>query len=250
MALAPVIDKIDSVPEAVRGAYVEREGKFYLDVEFEDTTGLKKALQSERDLRAKHEKEVKAWNGVGKTREEIAELLAQLESDSTDKLKKKGDFDALLGQHKATWEKEKGSLVGERDTAVSVARKAVVDASLLGSLGKAKVTGEGNALLPQILGKRVQLEFVDGEPVSKILAADGKTPMAGSGADGSATYDDLVKEAVKTYPSLFEGTGAGGGGKPPGSAGRSGEKTITRADFEKLGPLERATIVKTHKLVD
>ena len=56
----------------------------------------------------------------------------------------------------------------------------------------------------------------------KIMMADGETPMAGSASDGSATMADLVAEAKKTFPSLFETEMKSGGGTPPntGDAGR------------------------------
>src|SRR5690606_9273044 len=121
--------------------------------------------------------------------------------------------------------------------------------SVMGALTKAKATAEGVDLLTERLGKRIHFETVDGKRKIQIMQADGSTPMAGSGADGAATFDDLVKEAVKTWPSLFEGSGAGGSGAP-NKGGKPGDKTITRAEFDKLGPIERAAIVKTHKLVD
>src|SRR5258708_5937061 len=48
------VDKIDVIPENQRGAYVEKNGKFVLDVEIEDTTALKannkKLLEEKRVL--------------------------------------------------------------------------------------------------------------------------------------------------------------------------------------------------------
>jgi hypothetical protein len=121
----------------------------------------------------------------------------------------------------------------------------------MGALTKAKATAEGVDLLTERLGKRIKFETVDGKRKIQIMQADGETPLAGKGADGAATFDDLVTEAVKTWPSLFEGSGAGGGGTPPkGNGGGAAGKTITRADFEKLGPMERVAKLKTHKLID
>jgi hypothetical protein len=55
--------------------------------------------------------------------------------------------------------------------------------------------------------------------------------MIGTGVDGFATLDDLMKDVVKTFPDLFEGSGAGGGGAPHKNGGGGGAKTWTQAEF-------------------
>jgi hypothetical protein len=64
--------------------------------------------------------------------------------------------------------------------------------------------------------------------------------MIGTGPDGFATLDDLMKDVVKTYPDLFEGSGAGGGGAPARNGGGGGNKTITTAEFNALDAKGRA----------
>lgn len=251
MPLAQTVDSLDTIPETARGAYVKDEvsGKFILDFEVEDTTGLKSALtktRAERDAIAKAEKE---WKALGKSPTEISELLAANEKAAEEAQKKAGNFDQVLAKHKSDWAKQladsEAKLSGERDTALSVARKAVVDTRITGALTKGKVTPEGMVLLVDVLGKRVQLDLSEGKENVSILGADG-TAMVGTGKDGLATFDDLVKEATKQFPSLFEGTNAGGGGKQPGSGngGKPGEKTMSRADWDALNPYEQAAKIK------
>jgi len=48
-----------------------------------------------------------------------------------------------------------------------------------------------------------------------------------------------VKEAIKTWPSLFEGTGAGGGGASGRGSRGAGSKTILRSEFDKLDPVSK-----------
>ena len=63
MALKLNVESLDSVDEALRPLYVEREGKFTLNVDgIEDTAALKGALQKERREREAREKQVKAWD--------------------------------------------------------------------------------------------------------------------------------------------------------------------------------------------
>jgi hypothetical protein len=52
----------------------------------------------------------------------------------------------------------------------------VVDGGLKGALASAKATKTGLAMLPKILGDRIELKFENGEPVQRILNADGKSP--------------------------------------------------------------------------
>lgn len=248
MALPLVVDSLDEITnEAARGAYVEKEGKFHLDIDPpEDTSGLKTALNSERQLRAKHEKSVKAWEKLGKTPEEIAELLEVQRAKDEEAAKKAGDFDKLLKQHKDQWATREKELLDEVNAARSSERSAVVENNLLGALTKLNVTEEGAELLPERLSNRIKFETVNGKRVLKIMQADGETPMAGGGADGTATIDDLVKEAIKKYPSLFKGSGAGGGGKPPGDKGGGGSGATKKSDFK--NEKERAKFVDQYGL--
>lgn len=246
MPLELVVDKIESVPEAARGAYVAKDGKFHLDFTPEDTSGLKSALTKTRTERDEAAKQAKAWAALGKTPDEIAAMVTAADAAKLEKDKAAGNFDAILKQHQDKWAAEKTTLETELNASRSSERGAILDTSIMGALTKEKAIPEGIELLTERLGKRIKFEIVDGKRKIQIMQADGKTPMAGAGADGAATFDDLVKEAKKTYPSLFEGTGAGGGGKQPGNkdAGGSGDKTIARAEWDKLNPYEQREKVK------
>lgn len=256
MALQAVVDSLDTVAEPLRGEYAAgKDGKFYLNLEGGDAlpfvAGLRTALDTERSANKPVKEAIAAWKKIGKTPEEIQELVTARDAAEETARKKAGDFDGILKQHKDAWEGEKKTLVTDRDGALNVARSAVVDSGIRTALVTAKATAEGMAALPRLVGDRVRSEFVDGQFVISIVQADGKTPMIGSGANGSATYDDLIKEVTKTFPSLFEGTNAGGSGKQPGDkSGGSGDKTITRAELDKLPVYEHAAMLKTHKLVD
>lgn len=249
MSLKSVVDTLDSVPEALRGEYTEQDGKFYLNVEDIDNhpgvSGLRSALQKERGSRGNAEKQIKAWQGLGKTPEEIAEMLQKQADDEADKAKKSGDFDKILKQHQDKWAADKAAMEAELNAARASERSAVVGERLLGALTKANVTEEGAELLPDRLAGRIKFETVDGRRVLKIMATDGETPMAGKGADGAATLDDLVAEAITKYPSLFKGSGAGGSGKLPQS-GSGGSGVTKKSDLKT--EKQRAEFVNKHGL--
>lgn len=240
MALALTVASLDSVPEALRTEYTEKDGKFVLNVEgLEDTSGLKSALEKERKANRENAAKIKKWEGLGKTDEEIAALLAAAEEAERKKAEGEGDFDKILGQHRSKWEKEKATLEAELSAARSSERGAIIGTSVMTALTKAGATEEGIDLLPDRLAARITFETVDGKRILKIMQADGETPMAGAGKDGLATFDDLVKEATAKWPSLFKGSGNSGSGKEPGKGAAGGAKTIARAEWEKLSATER-----------
>lgn len=240
MALQLIVDSLDGIPDALKGEYAEKDGKFHLNVDgIEDTSGLKSALDKERKANREATAKIKKWEALGKSDEEIAELLAAHEEAERKKAEGEGDFDKILGQHRSKWEKEKADLEAELTAARASERSAIIETSVLGALTKAEATAEGLDLLPDRLSSRIKLETVDGKRVLKIMQADGETPMAGAGKDGLATFDDLVKEAIGKWPSLFKGSGNSGSGKEPGKGGQGGGKTVTRAEWEKLSPTDK-----------
>lgn len=249
MALPFSVDTLDSIPEALREEYTEKDGKYFLTVEGlpepEDNSGLKSALEKERKARAAHEKQVKAWEKIGKTPEEIAEMLAAAEEMERKKAVEAGDHQKILNQHKSQWEKREKELMDELQAARTSELSILRSERVLGALAKAGATDEGAELLPDRLANRIKFETVDSKRVLRIMAADGETPMAGTGPDGTATIDDLVKEAASKYPSLFKGSGAGGSGKQPdANNGRSG--VLKKSDFK--SEKERAAWVEKNGL--
>jgi DNA-binding transcriptional MerR regulator len=242
MTLKMSVDTIDEVPEAVRSFYEEKDGKFALKVDgLEDTTALKGALEKERKAARDAQKLAKQFEGLGLSADEIKALVDAKAKADHDAAAKAGDFDKILGQHKSAWEKDKATLEAELNAARASERSAIIGTSLMAALTKAGATEEGIDLMPERLAARVKFETEDGQRVVKIMAADGETPMAGSGKGGLATFDDLVKEALTKWPSLFKSSGAGGGGKQPGSgAGGAGNRSMSKAEFEKLPAKERA----------
>jgi hypothetical protein len=126
-------------------------------------------------------------------------------------------------------------------------RKLLLENGLGAALRQANLDPHYEELIIANLDGRVALETVNNKRVVRIKDGKGEMPMLGSGADGVATLDDLVKEAVKTFPSMFKGTKPGEGGMPPPDAatpGRSNMKTLTRSDFDNLSARERAAKMK------
>jgi hypothetical protein len=220
MPLPYVVETIESVPEAFRTEYAEKDGKFYLALEGADDHFVPKSEWKKiNDESTGRRHQINAWKKLGF---ESPEKAAEAFETQKQLAAQAGDGAAILKQHQDAWATEKAAIESELNAARASERGAVVGERLSGALAKAGATEEGLELLPDRFGSRITFETVDGKRVVKIMKADGATPMAGSGEGGMATLDDLVKEATKKYPSLFKGSGAGGGGKPPEEKGGGG----------------------------
>jgi hypothetical protein len=118
-------------------------------------------------------------------------------------------------------------------------RKLVVENGLGFALQSANIRPGYAELVIANLRDQVEIDTLDNKRVVRITQADGGMPMVGSGENGVATLDDLVKQAVESFPSMFEA-----GGKPASTAkdnaGGSGPKTMNRATFDALSPIERS----------
>lgn len=213
------------VPEALKAVVAEEGGKHFLDlaglVPATEVEGFKaKALTAQTES-IERRKALDAWKKLGDTPEAVAAKLAagadpaiveQLRKQATDtEAAYKAKFGAVL-----------------RDRAMS---------DLKAELAKAGVIPEGLDVLAAFAGSRITF---DDDGNTRIMAEDGKTPMVGKAANGGATLADLAGTLAAKIPHLVADKGAGGGGKPPGSGGKPGQKTITRAAFDAMSHSERA----------
>lgn len=219
MALKFEVDSLDSVPEEHRALYQEVDGKFRLTVdglpEQEDTSGLKLALNRERQRGKSAEK----YEKLGLTPEQVKELIDAEEQRAQQKLKDEGDFKTLLAQHQEKWDGERTAIEGERDEARNALRSYAGESAFISELAKQGATEEGIAALPSLFVSRINVSIEGGSANLEIMQSDGKTPLAGTSDNGTATLTDLVKEASEKFPSLFKSEQKGGGGKPPDTAG-------------------------------
>jgi hypothetical protein len=238
-------DSLDAVDDTHRELYKPHdEGGFQLNVEGLDqhiertNRGLVKALAAERA-------ENKGFKALGKRPDEIVAALARATEHQESP-----DVKILMGQREQAWAIERAAFDQEIAAAKSSERTALTDALLATALTRAKATTEGLTLLPRQLGDRIKLDTVDGKRVLTVLDDQGQ-PMAGSGPDDQATVGDLVAHAKTAFPSLFEGNGLAGSGISQRGQRGTTERTITRSQFESLGPNDRAAKIRAgFKLVD
>jgi hypothetical protein len=216
------------------------------DEKSDDLTGLKTALQKERERARALEKQAKAYEGLGLSPDEIANLKASQEKAEEERAKAAGEWDALREKLSTQHQTELQKLQEQLNAISMSEHEARVESGLKSALMEAGVTEEGASILPDILKTRAKIETVDGKRVVKVLDTDG-TPMIGK--DGrDATLPDLVAQVTDKYPSLFKAQTKPGSGTPPGGngAGRADTQTVKASQLESMSPQQKAAYFKAN----
>lgn len=192
MPLPLVADTLDAIPEPLRSAYVEKDGKYHLDADVPDVSGLKAAIQKEREDRRKVEKALEAAAAAAREQE----------------VKDKG-----LLEVKQKWDAEQlQPLKAEKDRLEQQVRALSLEGPLKAKLGTRLVDERAvEAVWALEAGK---FDLADGKP---ILKDDPTKPI-------DAYFDGLKQN----YPWAFKGTAASGGDAAGGRAVPS--RTISAGD--------------------
>ena len=208
MSLKFQLDTLEGVDESVQAMYVEKGGKYVLNIEGlpqpEDVSGLKSKVEellSEKKAAEKARRE--AEEAARTEREEAARKSGNVEELEKSWSEKYARREAeLSGQLESTNSALQGQI---RD--LTVGRTATDIATTLAIPGSAK------ALLPHI-ERRLSVEQRDGKPTVVVLDASGKL--------SAATLDELKAEFTNdpAFGPLIAGSKASGGGA--GGAGKGG----------------------------
>lgn len=245
MALKLVVEKLEEVPELSRALYVQKDGKFHLDLEgYEDPAGLKSALSKERETAKKATQLAKVYEDLGLSAEEIKALVDGKKKADEDKAKAGGEWDKL----KTQLNESHGKVVGEKEARIK-ALEGLIESTLVdGEATKAIAEAKGNATLLRPHIKQF-VRVVEEGGKYQIKVVDGKGDPRLNGKGDPMTVAELVGEmrSSDVYGVAFEGTGRGGGGMQPGAGG--GGKSITRQAFDGLGPAQRAEAIKSGTVV-
>lgn len=237
MALAPVVDAVDALPEAIRGEYKQVQdpsspinGKYILDVtpdtargfELTNTTALRNALGTERGARERFETDLRGYTALGKP-EELGQRLARL--TELEKIDPTKEADKLLGPKlEAALAEQKARL--EAEFAPIKERATRFEGALKQSTGRdqalaaiAKHGGNAELLLPHIMAG---IDVREDNGAFRAVVVDGSgNPRIGDGQGNLMTIEGLVLEFKGKHPAAFSGSGATGGGST-GSGGSPG----------------------------
>lgn len=238
MSLPFTVEAIDNIAEEHRSLYKESNGKFVLDVEgYDDPTALKSALQKEREAARTYEKQVKAWGALGKTPEEIQQLLEAHQKAEENKALKGGEWEKLKEQMQSQQAKERDVWTAEKQAMQSAIDRNLIDAQAAQAITRRK--GSTILLLPHI---KAQTRVVQdgGEYTVRVVDKAGNPRVNGKG--DYLAIDDLVDEMYQSdeFSRAFEATGITGGGAAGNHGSNGNIKTISAEALEKMRPAERA----------
>ncbi|MCK9234934.1 MAG: hypothetical protein M0P09_01305 [Acholeplasmataceae bacterium] len=225
MALKKILDSIDGLPEDVAKEYKEKDGKFILDIEGDDSESTIAHLTQKKSIAEEHR--TKAEKRLGELQEELDNLrrgaipkddLTALEKSWQEKL------DKAVEEGGTTAKRLKGQLnkVLIEDTAARIASEL----------------SQVPSLLAPTIAKRLAIEEVEGGDI-KVRVKDA------AGKPSALTLDELKTEirSIEEYaPILIGSKGSGGGANGTQSPNSSGGKKFAdltdaeRTEFYKRDP--------------
>jgi len=211
------VDKLDEVDEALRPLYVEREGKYELDVDGvpDLRAALKTANREAATLRTKF-KDVDL--------EEVVTLRAQVEELKT----KAGPevLESIKRQMNEAHGKEREKLQQRLDLMRTSLSDALIDGEAARVLAEMK--GSPTLLLPHIR-KSVKITETDDGFAVHVVNNKGEPRVRDDGSP--MTIKQLVEEmkSVPEFGRAFDGSGAGGTGS--GGAGGGGGAAKKRSQM-------------------
>lgn len=243
MALKAIIEKIEDVPEGVRGEYKEQtagDGKkfFLLDVspvngyELDNVSSLKTALGAERTAKGKLEAQVVKFKDLDpdKARDALARLEELEKIDPTKEADKIANtkFEAAKTQ---LLKKHSDELEGERTKSSKYRSK--IDRLMIDSVAKSAIAdlkGSIDLLLPHVQSQTRVVEDGDDFKV-EVVDKDGNVRI-GDSKGQPMSIKDLITEMRNsdTFGRAFEGDGQTGGGKHRSNGG-GGNPTLKRGSM-------------------
>jgi hypothetical protein len=243
MALKREVASLDEIPEALRSAYVEKDGKFVLDLDGED--GLKGALEKERKARGDIERQLKDIKKAlgdadpAKAREAIAQLAALEEKAALGEVpaallpkieemvakrieRMKTDHEGRV----RSLEEANGKLNGRLE-------ELLIDGAIRTAAAKAGV--RATAIEDAVLYGKTVWKLKDGHPVA--VKPDGEPAF---GKDGKPiTVEEWLTDRTKDRAHWFEPSN-GGGATPSTTRGTSGAVVLSSEDAKDRAKYVRA----------
>ncbi len=239
MALKASIDSLDAVAEPLREFYAEKDGKFVLQAEgLTPTARVNEFRDNNLALKRQIDELTSRYDGVDP--DKFRELSEREQKQRDRKLIDAGKVDELVAERVAAMKADADKQIGTRDASLAALTKqlesVLVDNAIRDHAAKASV--RPTAIEDALLRAKQVFRLQDG----KAVPMEGDKPIYGK--DGEPmTMGEWFGGLSERAPHLFE-TSAGTGATGSTWAAATGSKSMTRAQFEALGPTERMTAAK------
>ncbi|MFG1413461.1 DUF6651 domain-containing protein [Xanthobacter sp. VTT E-85241] len=252
--------KLDSDGHVVvsdgKPVYVHADGKevaFDAPTTVATITRLNSEAKGHREAKESFEAKLKAFDGIEdaeaarkalKTVENLhaGELVTAGKMEEVKAAAAKAAQDQVAANAKASAEQLK-ALESERDKL----KQDLYGEKIGGAFSRSKFIAEKVAIPADLLqaqfGSRFKVE--DGKTVAYDAAGNQIYSLSKPGE--LADFDEALETIIGGYAhkdAILKGSGASGGGQKPGTGGAPGAKTITRGEFERLGPSDRASKIR------
>lgn len=231
MKLKKIRESLEGLDEALQALYVKGDdNKFHLQLEDDDAEPLRRAKEHEVGLRkiAEQERDT-ARTELATAQAKVTELTAAQSTD-VQKLREQltADHARLMGEATTKHKKEVEGL----NAAI---KKTFVDGVASGIAKEISVDDGAAELLTEILRKRLTVEIVNGEPLTRVLSPTGEA--------STMTPDELKNEYFtnEKYASIMRASDASGGGATGGKKGSGASKP-----FAEWGDAERGALAKSN----
>lgn len=238
MPLETKVESLDGLDESVRGAYVQTDDGYVLDVEIPDTKGLKSALEKERKSVKQLNQELKKFNGFDlEEYESLQARAAEFENANPEKIEDL--VNKRLKQNNESWENKYNDLQQKfTETNSRLGRREVDDE--LRKVGMEIGVKAGEPMEDFIARGRNVFKLTD-DGVKPLK--DGEIVYGESGIE-PLTMREFGKTLSATATHLFETSGGGGAGtedrKPRGGA----SAVVSKSDLKT--PKDKAEFIGKH----
>lgn len=232
MALPHEASTLEGIDNKYHGLYQEVDGKFILDSGVrEDTSGLKSAIEKERERANSASEKLKAYEGIDVS--EFREFKEQSQALKEKKLIDAGKFEELYEERSKPLKDQ----LAARDARIDELSKQVTKYMLTDKLMEAAIDADAEEkALPDIIARAERVwALKEGKPMA--LTPEG---VAVGGKDGSpVAMNEWMADLRNSAPHLFKPS-SGGGGRP--GAGANGTAQLKK--FEEMTDTEKVAAIR------
>ena len=249
--LKAVVTDLNEIDEGHRGFYVQKDGKFFLNVtpvdgfQLDNTTGLKTALGAERNNVAVLTEQLKPYQGLdaaaartaieriaafgeitpdaAKTALETAQRLSALDPGKEAEKIANEKLETLKGQLSAQFNLRETELTtqvnGYKSTVESLTgqlQSLMADSQIKSEVAKANPLDDARDAIELLVNKFVRSSMKDGKVVVDVIDQNGN-PRIKDHNGTPFTVADLVAEIRESRASLFKPEEKRGMGTNPGN---------------------------------